>query len=156
MRDAAERRNPKAKASLVLMAGLLVAAVAYGAAPSRLLWVVKDGAAVDKNHAEKVYFEVCQWIEEQLESESEPVRPKLTVHVGEACPREHIEGACMNPMLGELYLPEWDEEAPNALAQATVATALFHLVNEQEKRAGTLYAGISRPVPSASREVAAR
>jgi len=77
--------------------------------------------------------------------------------VGESCPNPHIEGACMNPALGELYLPKWDEESPGALVQATLAAALFQLINQSNERetAGMLLAGnaanpAKAPVPSAA------
>jgi hypothetical protein len=41
----------------------------------------------------------------------------------------------MNPALGELYLPKWDEESPDAVAEATLATAFFQLAYEEERRA---------------------
>jgi hypothetical protein len=120
---------------LGVAAVLWLAAAADAAAPARLEWVVKDGKDVDKSHAERIYFAACRWMEEQMDPSEGPIRPKLTVHVGEACPREQIEGACMNPARGQLYLPEWDEEAPHAVAQATLATALYHLLDEEERRA---------------------
>ena len=43
-----------------------------------------------------------------------------------------ISGACLRPVLGELYIPRWDEASPGAIIQATFATALLQLMDRQE------------------------
>ena len=118
---------------------LLLVAVAGASAPEKLQWVVKDGRDVDRRHGETIYLSACRWVEQQVEAD-EPVRPRLTIHVGETCPQSRIAGACMNPILGELYLPEWDEESPYAVAEATVATAMHQLNNRDRSTSGMLLA----------------
>lgn len=146
-------RQKKQAVGGVTVAVLLLVAAAYANAPARLLWVVKAGEDVDKTHAERVYFEACQWIEKQLEA-ARTVRPKLTVHVGEACPQSQIEGACMNPALGELYLPKWDENAPRAVAEATLATALHDLLQEKQNRKSAMHLAYGGTLPKHVNEVA--
>jgi hypothetical protein len=97
--------------------------------PSNLRWVVKAAHAVDKSQAETIYIEACNFIEDRFGLDGKIVCPVITVHVGEACPVGEISGSCMNPALGVLYLPAWDEESPYAVAQITLMTGLHRLMN---------------------------
>lgn len=122
------------KLSLLLAAMLLVATAQLVAEQqSHILWVINDGEEVDKPQAERLYAEACRWIEERFESRK-AVRPNLTVYVGRACPDPEIDEACLSVGLGEVYIPTWNDTAPGMITNATLATAMFHLMDKNEMR----------------------
>jgi hypothetical protein len=116
-----------------LMSVSLVLSVAgFTGEKAHLRWMIQSGQEVDKSQAERLYRDACRWIETRFGAERGAIRPTITVHVGESCPNPAISGACLSPVLGALYLPEWDETSPAAVIQATFATALLQLMDRQE------------------------
>jgi hypothetical protein len=100
-------------------------------------WVVKDGQNVNRPQGERLYLEAVRWIEDRYESPV-PLRPHLTIRVGERCPDTKITGACMGPWPGDLYLPEWDEAAPGYIVQATLKASLQQLLSNEDVRQVTV------------------
>lgn len=118
-----------------VMAGMILTAATAQAQQNRLFWVIQAGKSVDvdKAKAAQVYLDSCQMLEDRLEWEGQPIRPRIRVHVGEACPASEVSGPCMNPALGMLYVPEWNDDAFEALAEITVMTALKQIMEKPER-----------------------
>jgi hypothetical protein len=123
----------KEKQAALLFIGLFLSLVAAQAEqPSKLRWVVTAGHTVDKAQAETIYLEACNFVRDRYDRNGRAVCPVITVHVGKACPAGEIAGSCMNPALGVLYLPQWNEDAPKAVAKITLMTSLHWLMNPGE------------------------
>jgi hypothetical protein len=114
---------------------ILMFALALPAADLKpLRWEIKDGMAADTIQAERIYEAACGWIEDHFASARTPIRPKITIHVGVACPDESLNRACYSTASSELYLPEWSETAPAAVAHATLIAGLFELMSREQIR----------------------
>ena len=59
-------------------------------------------------------------------------RPCMVVSVGEPCPDARIKKPCANPVIGELYIREWQETSPATVAKGTISTMLLHLFDAKE------------------------
>jgi hypothetical protein len=124
------------------MATMLAAQVAR-AESARISWVVAESADTiqspihpnEKKQAEEIYRDSIALLEERMEWAGRPLRPRITVHVGESCPAREMVGPCMNPALGVLYVDEWNDEAREALARITMLTAMQQIMQlvEQER-----------------------
>jgi hypothetical protein len=110
---------------------LLVAPTAR-AENASISWVIladrTAGESVDKRQAEEIYREVVELMEQQMEWGGRPLRPRITVHIGEACPASEVGGPCMNPALGVLYVSEWNDEARDAFARIIMLTAMYQIL----------------------------
>jgi hypothetical protein len=95
-------------------------------------WIIKDGEAIDRAQAERLYREACRVIEQRFTDNTRVVRPRLTIHVGKSCPDSALSGTCLAPASGELYLPKWDDGAVGAITQATLVIGLLQLLAPAE------------------------
>ena len=130
---ATRKKRVAGKNVLGILSAVFVLTVAgYTADQTGLHWIVKSGQDVNKPQAERLYVEACRWIENRFGSEGKAIRPTLAVHVGKPCPNPEISGACLNPVLRELYIPKWDEASAGAVTQATLVTALLQLMDRHE------------------------
>jgi hypothetical protein len=94
------------------------------AGSSELFKVVNPGhLPVSIAEAERVYLNVCRMIEAEF-SRIEPVRPRLTLHLG-------AERNLVRYPSREIMLKKWDEMQ---FAQAVVEIALHELVSPEERR----------------------
>src|SRR3990172_705282 len=126
------RRRMNGLMSAGAIVGIMLTAFSAQAQQIRMVWAIEASKAedVDKVRAEQVYLMSCQILEDRLEWDGQPIRPRIRVHVGEACPVPGFSGACMNPSLGMLFVPEWNEDAVQALIQITVMTALRQIIKQ--------------------------
>lgn len=121
---------------------VLLMPVLSRAGNARISWVVAEAPAAiqsliqpdDKKQAEEIYLESLALIEERMMWRGSPLRPRITVHIGEACPATEMDGPCMNPALGVLYVNEWNEEARRALAHITMLTAMQQMLEPGERQ----------------------
>jgi hypothetical protein len=97
-----------------------------------LKWDIRADQTVNKRQSRRLYLEAAHWLEMRFHPEGKPLRPCLTVHVGETCPLSEPGRICVSAALGDVYIPKWDEAAPALVAQATVFTGLLQLVTRQE------------------------
>jgi hypothetical protein len=120
-----------------LLTGSLFLAPALRAEKASIYWVVSNGQKVNRVQAERLYEEARRWVEERFGPTAEPIRPSLTVHVGEPCPNPEISGACQGG-LSELYLPKWDGGSPGYIVQAVIRLSLQELMSLNELKDVTL------------------
>ena len=104
---------------------------AVSAAPC-IEWRIKSNEPVNKRQAERLYDEACRWVEEKFAPMKGHRRPCMVVSVGAPCPDARIKGPCANPIIGELYIPEWQQTSPATVAQGTISTMLLHLFDAKE------------------------
>jgi hypothetical protein len=120
--------------ALISGVSILMLAVALPAGDLQpLRWEIKDAMAADTIQAERIYEAACAWIEDHFATGT-PIRPKITIHVGMVCPDESLNRACYSTASSELYLPEWNETAPAAVAHATLIAGLFDLMSREQIR----------------------
>lgn len=119
----------------LLWIGLLAAPTGQ-ADTTGITWVIGGeqtaSQRIDKTRAAEMYRDALAWLEEKTDWHGRPLRPRITVHVGEPCPVGEVAGGCMNPALGVLYVPEWNNEAIEALAEVTILTALRQIIEPSE------------------------
>jgi hypothetical protein len=101
-------------------------------------WIVQDGYEANREQAERLYFDAARWVEDRFGSPGEELRPPLHIHVGEPCPDPEVSGACQGSLLGELYIPEWNEDSPGYIVQATILMSLLELMPREDLREATL------------------
>jgi len=125
-------KSPRAIALLTI--GLFLFAASLHAEQPAIYWVVKDGQEVNRSQAERLYREACRWVEERFGPTEQPIRPSLTVYVGEPCPDPEISGSCQGSWLGELYIPKWDDGGAGYIVQAALRLALQELVTQDQMK----------------------
>jgi hypothetical protein len=126
--------------AIAAIVGLILVAFPAHAQQSRLVWTIETSKAahVDKAKAERIYLRSCQILEDRLEWTGPAIRPRIRVHVGVACPMAGFSGACMNPLMGVLYVPDWDDDAVYALIQITVIGGLQQAMEHGERESLTM------------------
>lgn len=126
--------------SAVVLAGTIAAEGQTAADPADgsvtdkpcIEWKVKSNRPVNKRQAERLYGEACRWVEANVAFNPGQHRPCVIVNVGEPCPDTRTQGACVNPVTGELFIPKWEATSAGTVAQGTISTMLLHLLDAQE------------------------
>lgn len=127
-----KRTSSKAKYYWAFLAALAIPAYAADSGPIR--WDIADGMTADKAQAVRIYEGACSWIEDHYRASRSPVKPPLTIHVGEACPDNAMKGPCFSSATAELYIPQWDNTSASAVAHATLISGLIQLMDRDEMR----------------------
>jgi hypothetical protein len=121
-------------AALVALLSTAYASSPRAAEIQPIRWVIADGQEVDKAQVTRIYDAACAWIEENLNTSRAPVQPKLTIHIGEACPDDGLAEACFSPATAELYLKRWEESSASAVANATLIAGLIQIMDREQLR----------------------
>ena len=101
-------------------------------------WIIEEGHEANRAQAERLYFDAVRWVEDRFGFQEEDLRPTLYIHVGEPCPDPEVSGACQGSFLGELYIPEWNEDSPGYVVQSTLLMSLLELMPQEDLREVTL------------------
>jgi hypothetical protein len=126
----------KRNTTAMLAFGFLLSVAAPAGDRVHIRWVITpdQNEKVERSRAERLYDEACRWIEDRFDANGEAIRPRLSVHVGEACPDRQLRGACLSPASGVLYIPEWNEASPGHIIHATVVVGLLQLLEREDMR----------------------
>jgi len=117
-----------------IVVGMMCSVAGSAEDAARLRWVVDaaEETEVDRSLGERLYDEACRWVEDRFSPDGRSIHPRLTVHVGQACPDPSITGACLSPAASELYLPKWDSGSASAIIHATIVTGMLQLMEQQD------------------------